>query len=54
MLQAIDEGIALLRQTGFGLDIAEILKNWSNGSVISSWLVELMEKVLIELSNISY
>ncbi|MGI0001480.1 MAG: phosphogluconate dehydrogenase (NAD(+)-dependent, decarboxylating) [Nitrososphaeraceae archaeon] len=52
MLQAIGEGVGLLRQNEFGLDIAEIFKNWSNGSVIRSWLVELMEKGLREQQDI--
>ena len=54
MLQAIGEGVALLRQQNeFGLNIAQIFKNWSNGSVIRSWLVELMEKGLREQQDIS-
>jgi 6-phosphogluconate dehydrogenase len=48
MLQSIGEGIELLRKSGFELDLAAIFKNWSNGSVIRSWLVELMEKGLRE------
>jgi 6-phosphogluconate dehydrogenase len=51
MLQAIGEGFALLQQSDFSLDIAQIFKNWSNGSVIRSWLVELMEKGLKEGPN---
>jgi 6-phosphogluconate dehydrogenase len=36
MLQAIGEVVELLRKggDGFNLDLAEIFKNWSNGSVI--------------------
>jgi 6-phosphogluconate dehydrogenase len=49
MLQAIGEGVSLLlRGNEFNLDLAKIFKNWSNGSVIRSWLVELMEKGLRE------
>jgi 6-phosphogluconate dehydrogenase len=51
MLQAIGEGFTLLRQSGFNLNLAQIFKNWSNGSVIRSWLVELMEKGLKEGPN---
>ena len=51
MLQAIGEGFTLLRQSDFNLDLAQIFKNWSNGSVIRSWLVELMEKGLKEEPN---
>ena len=54
MLQAIGEGVALLRQQNeFGLDIPQIFRNWSNGSVIRSWLVELMEKGLREQKDLS-
>lgn len=48
MLQSIGEGVELLSKSGFDLDLAAIFKNWSNGSVIRSWLVELMEKGLRE------
>jgi 6-phosphogluconate dehydrogenase len=50
MLQSIGEGVALLHQggNGFNLDLASIFKNWSSGSVIRGWLVELMEKGLKE------
>jgi 6-phosphogluconate dehydrogenase len=48
MLQAIGEGVELLSKSGFELDLAAIFKNWSNGSVIRGWLVELMEKGLRE------
>ncbi|MHA2296817.1 MAG: phosphogluconate dehydrogenase (NAD(+)-dependent, decarboxylating) [Candidatus Hodarchaeales archaeon] len=48
MLQAIGEGMSLLRESGFKLNLQEIFRNWSNGSVIRGWLVELMEKGLRE------
>jgi 6-phosphogluconate dehydrogenase len=50
MLQAIGEGVSLLLGggNGFNLDLAKIFKNWSNGSVIGGWLIELMEKGLRE------
>jgi 6-phosphogluconate dehydrogenase len=49
MLQAIGEGVSLLLLgNGFNLDLAKIFKNWSNGSVIRGWLVELIEKGLRE------
>ena len=44
MLQAIAEGVDILRHYHDSLDIAEILKCWRNGSVIRSWLVDLMEQ----------
>jgi 6-phosphogluconate dehydrogenase len=53
MLEAIGEGVALLRHSDFGLDLAQIFRNWANGSVIRSWLVELMEKGLSEEQDLS-
>jgi 6-phosphogluconate dehydrogenase len=44
MLQAIGEGIDLLTHYGEALPVADILACWEHGSVIRSWLVELMEK----------
>ncbi len=44
MLQAIGEGIQLLRQGPFKLNLKEVLHNWNHGSVICSWLIELLEK----------
>jgi 6-phosphogluconate dehydrogenase len=52
MLEAIGEGVSLLRHGDFNLDLAQIFKNWCNGSVIRGWLVELMEKGLREGPNL--
>jgi 6-phosphogluconate dehydrogenase len=43
MLQAIGEGIDLMEHYHEKLNIAEILGCWRNGSVIRSWLIDLME-----------
>lgn len=43
MLQAIGEGMDLLEHYPEKLPVAGILKAWRNGSVIRSWLIELME-----------
>jgi len=43
MLQAIGEGVDLLEHYGDGLDIPEVLRCWRHGSVIRSWLIDLME-----------
>jgi 6-phosphogluconate dehydrogenase len=48
MLQAIGEGMNLLSKYREKLDLTAILKCWENGSVIRSWLVELMRKQLQE------
>ena len=43
MLQAIAEGIDLLEHFPTRLPTADILKCWRHGSVIRSWLIDLME-----------
>ncbi len=44
MLQAIGEGVDLLERYRDELDIAEVLRCWRHGSVIRSWLIDLMEE----------
>ncbi|QQL50060.1 phosphogluconate dehydrogenase (NAD(+)-dependent, decarboxylating) [Mucilaginibacter ginkgonis] len=48
MLQAIGEGMDLLANYREELDISDILLTWNNGSVIRSWLIELMKKLYDE------
>lgn len=48
MLQAIAEGMDLLQHYRQELDVAEVLRCWNHGSVIRSWLVELMEEAYRE------
>jgi 6-phosphogluconate dehydrogenase len=43
MLQAIGEGLDLLERYREKLKIADVLKCWRHGSVIRSWLIDLME-----------
>jgi 6-phosphogluconate dehydrogenase len=42
MLQAIGEGIALLERAPQKLPVAAILEAWRHGSVIRSWLIDLL------------
>ncbi|MDP9408983.1 MAG: hypothetical protein M3P70_00510 [Actinomycetota bacterium] len=44
MLQAIGEGVDLLERYRDDLEVAEVLRCWRHGSVIRSWLVDLMEE----------
>lgn len=44
MLQAIAEGVQLLEHYREALPVADVLRCWTHGSVIRSWLVELMEQ----------
>ncbi len=48
MLQAIGEGMELLEHFRDKLDVAEILRAYRHGSVIRSWLIDLMEKAYRE------
>jgi 6-phosphogluconate dehydrogenase len=43
MLQAIGEGIDLMEHYHDRLGIADILRCWQHGSVVRSWLIDLME-----------
>jgi 6-phosphogluconate dehydrogenase len=52
MLQAIGEGFMLLQNGGFSLNLTDVFKVWSNGSVIRGWLIELLEKGLRENPDI--
>ena len=44
MLQAIGEGVGLLKRYGDELDLRGILEAWRHGSVIRSWLIELLAR----------
>jgi 6-phosphogluconate dehydrogenase len=44
MLQAISEGVDLLEHYRDKLNIASVLDCWRHGSVIRSWLIDLMEE----------
>lgn len=48
MIQSIAEGVEMLQRSDYELDIPGLFVNWNNGSVIRSWLVELMGKALRE------
>jgi 6-phosphogluconate dehydrogenase len=48
MVQAIAEGAELLARSEFTLDLPALFDNWNHGSVIRSWLVELMRDALEE------
>jgi 6-phosphogluconate dehydrogenase len=48
MVQAIAEGVEMLDRSEFALDLPRVFDNWAHGSVIRSWLVELMGDALQE------
>ncbi len=43
MMAAIGEGFEILENSGFDFDYEQVAKVWNHGSVIRSWLLELME-----------
>ncbi|WP_027414700.1 phosphogluconate dehydrogenase (NAD(+)-dependent, decarboxylating) [Aneurinibacillus terranovensis] len=43
MMQAIGEGFEVLDKSPFDYDYEAVARVWNNGSVIRSWLMELME-----------
>ncbi len=44
MLEALGEGFEILFAGPYQLNFEEISKNWSHGSVVRGWLVELLER----------
>jgi 6-phosphogluconate dehydrogenase len=46
MMQAYAEGFELLSKSGFDLDLAKIADLWGQGSVVRSWLLELLTDAL--------
>lgn len=56
LLQAYAEGFHLLKNGGFTLDLEEISRLWNNGSVVRSWILELIHDIFRrdqELHNVS-
>jgi len=52
MLQAIAEGVDLLKHYHQSLNIPDVLRCWRNGSVIRSWLIDLMEQQYRKLGGL--
>ncbi|WP_077622705.1 phosphogluconate dehydrogenase (NAD(+)-dependent, decarboxylating) [Sediminibacillus massiliensis] len=48
MMQAIGEGFDILEKSQFDYDYEKVAKVWNNGSVVRSWLMELMEDAFKE------
>jgi len=48
MLEAVGEGFACLERSEFDLDLTQIAELWQHGSVIRSWLVELLVRAFRE------
>lgn len=52
MMQAIGEGFEILEKSQFDLDYKEVARVWNNGSVIRSWLMELVENAFLKDANL--
>lgn len=48
MLQAFGEGFEILRNSRFDLDLHGIAELWRHGSVVRSWLLDLLERALAQ------
>ncbi len=48
MIQSIAEGVELLLRSDFDIDLPDLFEHWNHGSVIRSWLVDLMGRALRE------
>jgi 6-phosphogluconate dehydrogenase len=53
MLQAIGEGMDLLDKFDQKLPLTDILSCWRNGSVVRSWLIDLMHEQMIEQNGMT-
>ncbi|MFD2639056.1 phosphogluconate dehydrogenase (NAD(+)-dependent, decarboxylating) [Piscibacillus salipiscarius] len=52
MMQAIAEGFEILEKSPFDYDYEAVSKVWNNGSVIRSWLIELMQNAFSKDGNL--
>lgn len=52
MMEAIAEGFELMKESEFDLDLKEVARIYNNGSVIRSWLMELVEKAFEDFGNL--
>jgi 6-phosphogluconate dehydrogenase len=46
MMQAIAEGFEVMNKSQFNLNLEAVAKVWNHGSVVRSWLMELIENAL--------
>jgi 6-phosphogluconate dehydrogenase len=46
LLQAYGEGFEILRASGFDLDLGKVAEVWRHGSVVRSWLLDLLARAL--------
>jgi 6-phosphogluconate dehydrogenase len=53
MMQAYAEGFEIMHASDYPLDLQAIAKLWNHGSVVRSWLLELLEPALAGDQNLS-
>lgn len=51
MLQALGEGFECMQRSEFDLDLAQIADLWQHGSVVRSWLLQLLGRALEQEGN---
>ncbi|EDP76449.1 phosphogluconate dehydrogenase (NAD(+)-dependent, decarboxylating) [Hydrogenivirga sp. 128-5-R1-1] len=52
MMQAIAEGFELMKESDYDLDLEEVARVYTRGSVIRSWLMELTHKSLRDFGDL--
>ncbi len=52
MMEAIGEGFQLLKESEFDYDLSKVAYNWNHGSVIRSWLMEIVQEQLEKDHNL--
>jgi 6-phosphogluconate dehydrogenase len=52
LMQAYAEGFDLMKASEFDLDLAAIAELWRHGSVVRSWLLDLLARALQEDPNL--
>jgi 6-phosphogluconate dehydrogenase len=51
MLQSLGEGFECLQRSEYGIDLGRVAALWQQGSVVRSWLLDLLTKALREEGN---
>jgi 6-phosphogluconate dehydrogenase len=46
MMEAYAEGFEIMHASGYDIDLASVAELWNHGSVVRSWLLELLEEAL--------
>ncbi len=54
LMQAYAEGYEIMHASDYQLDLAAISTLWNHGSVVRSWLLELMERALAEDQDLTH